>query len=321
MSILNNAIESLQIGLEDFKNSDPRRSLSAARNISAGVLLLFKEKLRQLSPTDSDEVLIKKDIHPSIDPQSGDVKFEGKGNKTVDVYQIKERFKSLKIDVDWKTFDKVIDLRNNIEHYYTEQSAAVINEIVSKSFIIIRDFCVEHLDEEPAVLLGQESWDIFLDADEIYQKEKDICVKSLSEIDWKYETLKNALEYIRCPYCQSELIMADGEITYHPGKHMPLLCKKEQHEFDLEEIIENCVHDALSGKAYLAMTDGDEYPYDTCPECVKNTYVYEEEICLACGYTQTQAECAICGATLDLEEAYEGNLCSYHQWQAEKDDD
>ena len=154
MGILKNAVETIQIGLEDYKSIDPRRSLSATRNITSGTHLLFKKKLRQLSPADSDEVLIKKDVLPSFNQESGAISFSGKGNKTVDVFQIKERFKSLGIKVDWATFDQVINLRNTIEHYYTESNVYVINEIIAKSFLIIRDFCNEHLEEVPVELFG-----------------------------------------------------------------------------------------------------------------------------------------------------------------------
>lgn len=53
MSIIQNAIDSIQIGVEDFQSDDDRRSVSAVRNIAAGILLLYKEKLCQLSPSDN----------------------------------------------------------------------------------------------------------------------------------------------------------------------------------------------------------------------------------------------------------------------------
>ncbi|WP_219018032.1 hypothetical protein [Shewanella algae] len=64
MSLLNNAVESIQIGVEDFESSDARRVLSAVRNISAGILLLYKEKLRRMSPSDNkDTHSDNKDTH------------------------------------------------------------------------------------------------------------------------------------------------------------------------------------------------------------------------------------------------------------------
>lgn len=61
-TLLNNAISSIQIGIEDYESEDERRVLSAVRNLTAGILLLFKEKLSELSPGDSNEVLLKQQI-------------------------------------------------------------------------------------------------------------------------------------------------------------------------------------------------------------------------------------------------------------------
>jgi hypothetical protein len=45
-TMLENAVQSVQIGVEDYLSKNSRRALSAVRNVSAGILLLFKEKLR-----------------------------------------------------------------------------------------------------------------------------------------------------------------------------------------------------------------------------------------------------------------------------------
>ena len=63
MSIYKNAIDSILMGLDDYKvalGGDERRYISSTRNLFAGILLLFKEKLSQLSPDGTDEILIKK---------------------------------------------------------------------------------------------------------------------------------------------------------------------------------------------------------------------------------------------------------------------
>lgn len=74
MSIIKNAIDSIQIGIEDFENDDDRRSVSAVRNVAAGILLLYKEKLCQPSPPDNRELLIKQNIRP-IKGASGEIFF------------------------------------------------------------------------------------------------------------------------------------------------------------------------------------------------------------------------------------------------------
>lgn len=319
MKILNNAVESIQIGLEDFKNPDPRRAQSALRNIFAGILLLFKEKLRRLSPAESQEVLIKQSIVPKLDEKQHLI-FIGMGKKTVDVHQIKQRFKEFKISVDWEKFEEINKLRNEIEHYYTEKSPRIINEIVSKSFKIINEFCIINLNEDPIDLIGQESWNIFLEVDEIYTIEKDKSVESLSKINWKFSILIKASENIRCPNCGSELIFNKNVIEYQPSELFPLTCKECCEDFDLEIIIEEIVSEELAGESHIAATDGAKEPYTDCPECDKSCYVYSEECCVACGFQQKNKFCTICGNNLDLEEAYEGELCAYHRHIMEKND-
>ncbi|MBZ4042609.1 hypothetical protein [Flavobacterium hibisci] len=319
MKILKNAVEAIQIGLEDFKNEDPRRAQSAIRNIFAGMLLLFKEKLRRMSPENSDEVLIKQTITPVLNA-NGELSFQGKGKKTVDVQQIRERFKELGIIVDWKLIDEINNLRNNIEHYYTDKSSSVINEVVSKSFGIIRDFCVTHLKEEPSTLMGPVSCDIFLEAEEVYEKEKEESEQSLLKVDWTYPILIEAIRNIRSPSCKSDLIHAQDIHIYTPSEALPLWCKKCNKEFDLADVIEECITEELAAEAYLAVVDGGNDPYTECPECGQSTFVFSEECCLACGYQQESKTCLVCGTYLDTEEAYNGDICSYHKWVWEKAD-
>jgi hypothetical protein len=85
-TILKNGIASIQLGVEDYQSSDARRAISATRNIVAGILLLFKERLRELSPSDSEEVLLKKRVQPVMDTR-GTVTFEGDGRNTVGVQE------------------------------------------------------------------------------------------------------------------------------------------------------------------------------------------------------------------------------------------
>ena len=81
-TILKNAVASIHIGVEDYLSDDERRSLSAVRNLTAGVLLLFKERLRRLSPPDSDDLLVKKTLSPTMDKQ-GALRLVGEGKRTV----------------------------------------------------------------------------------------------------------------------------------------------------------------------------------------------------------------------------------------------
>jgi len=139
MSILKNAIDSIAVGLEDYSSSDKRRIISCTRNVYAGILLLFKHKLSLLSPANSDEALIKQVVLPIINEEDR-VEWKGQGPKTVDLHSIEERFKSLKIDVDWNRLKKINNFRNNIEHYFSNLEQDDIRSLLSNSFVIINDW-------------------------------------------------------------------------------------------------------------------------------------------------------------------------------------
>lgn len=119
MSILKNAVDSIALGLEDYEasESDERRVVSCARNIYAGILLLFKYKLSSLSDPNTDEALIKEKVQPKV--VDNKILWVGKGKKTVDYQSIKDRFDSLDIKVDWDRINKINDYRNNVEHYFS----------------------------------------------------------------------------------------------------------------------------------------------------------------------------------------------------------
>jgi hypothetical protein len=274
MSLLENAIESIQVGVEDYLMDDSRRYLSAVRNICSGILLLYKEKLCQLSPAHDGEILIKKDIRPSYDDE-GNVVFIGKGKKTVDVQEIKERFSSLEIKVNWTKFDALNQLRNDVEHYYTDKSPDAIREIVAKSFVLIRDFIGEQLEEQPRQLLGDECWQALLETADVYAAEEAACRVSLAQIDWKYQTLQDASKKIRCPDYHSNLIKTEDEGEYDTSTI--LICSSCGEEFNFGSVGEKCLSDSLATEIYIAVKDGDEAPLEKCPGCHHNTYIILEK--------------------------------------------
>ena len=173
-TLLTNAAWSIRVGVEDYLSPDSRANSSGARNVTAGVLLLFKEKLRQLSPQGSDEVLLKQKIEPRLTADT-QLHFGGSGRKTVDVQEIQDRFRSLGIEVDWKRVNDIVKLRNDIEHYYTGEPATRLRELIAKSFLLIRDFVSVHLKMSPVELLGAKAWNVLLQTAEVYSKELNEC--------------------------------------------------------------------------------------------------------------------------------------------------
>lgn len=315
MSLLKNAVESIQVGVQDFDSDDERRGVSAMRNIAAGLLLLFKTKLCELSPPSDKELLIKKDLVPGVDA-GGNLVFVSKGRKTVDVAQIRERLTAMKVDVDWKRVEEITNLRNEIEHYYAKVSSDAVREVVAKSFILIRDFSQNALRQDAQDLFGTDCWQVLLKTSEVYLAEEVACQESLKKIDWKYATIEQCIVHFRCPQCATALIEAPFEDDQYPT--INLRCKSCSKDFMFDEIVENCVDELLSGDAHESMKDGGESPYGTCPQCDKDTYVLAEACCVACEEELEYTECSACEEPLSLDEQHLDGMCSYCRYKYDK---
>lgn len=313
MSILKNAIDSIAIGLEDFESPDKRRIISSTRNIFAGILLLFKHKLCELSPINSDEVLIRQVVLPSID-ELGAINWVGKGKKTVDVQNIKDRFKSLDIKVDWDRLDQINRYRNEIEHYYSTLTHDSIRNLISNSFIIIRDFVVDELDEDPRALLGDDTWNKLINVNEVHEKEKSECDTSLENLDYFIQEILYALQEYHCDECGSDLIQTDGSGDATTAEFK---CRSCGNHTPYDAIVSDALNEYYAGDAYIAAKDGGDIPIILCPSCSNDAYVYQEGICAACGYSANH-KCERCGGNIPPEEISDEDLCGYCSYMSAK---
>lgn len=318
MSILENAVASIQIGIEDYKciAKDQRRTLSSIRNIYAGILLLFKYKLQQMSPDGSDEILIKKKIIPQIITETDVVSWKGEGKKTVDVQEIKDRFKKLNISINENYLDSLQNIRNDIEHYYTQQSDSQIKEAITKAFHLIIKFC-PYIEIEPVELLGQECWKIMPNISKIYDQERKECLDNLKAVSWKYRQVKSAIDKLRCPKCDSELIkVVDDNAVDDPD----FLCRVCGEKSSYLKVIGSSITDALYGNSHYNIAQGGEPETDFCPECGNDSFSFYEGVCLACHHELEYTECVFCGEALSLDEQELDGLCSYCAYKLDKMD-
>lgn len=318
MDLLKNAIWSIQVGVSDYDNGDQARLHSAIRNIYAGVLLLYKEKLRRLSPNDSNDVLIRKRVRPVL--VDGKLTFEGRGEKTVDVQDIKERFKALKIKTDWDLLQNIQDARNDIEHYYTQLSQKSLYGFISEAFIIIKDFISDELDDDPHNLLGEETWRRMLDVHEVYIKEREECEDLLNSINWISDALNSGVLDIDCLHCGSDLLKP--EIPSVNENEVTLFCIVCGEREERESFIPRAISKVLAGEKYMSVKDGAEIPYVICPGCAEEAYVVEEQRCALCG-CEVDDSCERCGTTIPPEELISAPYCGWCDNQLQKlmDDD
>jgi hypothetical protein len=316
--LLANAVSAIQLGVEDYKSSNPDRALSAVRNIAAGVLLIFKEKLRLLSPPGSDEVLLKERLRPSRRPD-GSITFVGAGRKTVDVQQIKDRFDSLHVVVDWSRFDELVRLRNDLEHYYTTASSTTVQGVLADAFVVLQAFITTQLDKEPLELLGEETWEILLDVSSVYEGQLKICQNELSRIKWPGPVYERVVAELRCIHCRSALVKATNPDTSDLAS-LEFLCTACGKVSAFEDSIGDAISETFAADEYIAMTDGGDPPLDYCHECGEVAFHIESGFCLLCQARLSYTVCGVCGTALGPNDQDNRGLCGYHKWQADKDD-
>jgi len=314
--LLKNAISSIKIGLDDYNSDDDQRLLSSVRNLHAGILLLYKEALLSLSPNDSNEVLIKKEIIPKRDI-NGNIIFIGDGKNTVDTSQIRKRFKNLGINTDWKRFEKINEIRNNIEHYYSKLQRDTIKDVISNTFIIIRNFIQYELQKDPMTALGIDCWNTLLSVSEVFEKEKSDCRSKIEQIDWKSDCLNGAISELNCNSCGSPLLMPVSSESHI--EDIRLICRSCGETESSDKVIERGLANFFSYEQYLAMTDGNDIPLIQCPYCCAEAYIVEENKCAWCGES-CEHTCQRCGCEILPQELNESSFCSYCLHIMNKDD-
>jgi hypothetical protein len=316
MDLLTNAVQAIQVGIEDYEMDEQPRLLSAVRNIHAGVLLLYKEGLRRLSPANSADALIKAKIAPSLDA-SGSVIFVGDGKKTVDTQQIKERFNALGIKTDWTRMDRITNVRNDLEHFYPQAGKKALQGLIADSFLIVRDFIADQLGDNPRDLLGEKAWETMLQIAEVYNAEHETCGRLLGAIDWGSTTLADGVYVLSCNNCGSQLLRPDGTGAFTQG--LSLTCNSCGDSERAESFVPRAVDAALAGEADIAFKDGGEAPYGRCPECALEAYVVAEDLCVFCGESPDRT-CIRCGSEIPVCELDSWPMCSWCAHMSTKDD-
>lgn len=316
MNLLTNAIEAIQVGVEDYKKGCRPRLLAAVRNIYAGLLLVYKEALRRRSPLGSEEVLIKAQVRFQED-SSGKVVAVGTGQNTVGVHQIQAHFTDLGITTDWQKFKKIQKTRNDVEHYYSTINAKALQGIIANTFVILRDFIATELNEDPKTILGETTWNEMLQVAEVNQAERKECDEAIESIDWDSPTLSDAVQSLRCAECGSDLLLPTPANS--PRDQVSLECRACGNEETAEELIPRAISDGLSYERYLSFTDGNELPYVSCPECSEETYVISEKRCAYCGYGAKHT-CCLCGSDIIPEELDSSPFCGWCAHVGSKDD-
>ena len=310
--IFSNAINSIEIGIEDYQiiNKDERRVLSAVRNINAGILLLFKSKLAELSK-DDDEALLKQKLKPTL--IDGQIKWEGKGKKTVDYQQIQERLGNLGVNIDWKALKDIQDYRNNIEHYYdTDQlQTGVIRQYIAKSFIVICDFIREYCNKNPQDCFRETTWTVFIQEEKVYESEFKDAQLYFDSLHWSSEKTLGVFRITLCPTCSSALIAPTEKDK--DAQSSIFKCRNCSSVWTFDELA-----DVICEK-YADMDSDYDDPIDYCPHCDEKYFITKLRLCIKCAEGPFYCErCEEEIPTSELITYAETGLCGYCSHIAEE---
>lgn len=277
MSLFENAIRSIQIGLNDYQYHD--RLVSSVRNLYAGILLLFKYKLFLMSGTETNAALIKQNIVPVLDAY-GVVIWKGIGNKTIDVAGIKSRFKSLGISVEWDVFDRISKHRNEVEHFYSHLSEQETSELLADCFIIISKFLSTHLKMDAKKVLGEETWQLLLDAYAVYEHEIEQNSLAISTLVFHHDIIKEIFLNFSCISCSSHLVQptklgidADNSI---------FCCAECNDKYTYDDICNMGIPD-LYIDTFQAGLKESRFPFANCDSCEQGLLLKDFQVCTTCG--------------------------------------
>jgi hypothetical protein len=187
--------------------------------------------------------------------------------------------------------------------------------LISDSFLIARDFIARALHNDPLELLGEETRQAMLKVADVYQKEKEECQRLVNEASWPMPVMKEGVLDVTCPSCSGDLLKP-VEDSSHEIALQCISCGEEQSP---ESHVPRALASALSGEAYIAMTDGGDPPVARCPECGKNAFLTEQWRCVLCG-AEPDRKCALCSNPIPVEELDSSPHCGYCEYMMNKDD-
>ena len=308
-ALLKNATDSIRVGVDDYETRESARTLSAVRNLHAGLLLLAKWVLVRTAPKATEDDVIAIAYEPVPDGVGG-VKYVPKGTSTIGLRDMEPRLKSFGLNLSLKAkkrLESLARVRNAVEHRYPDTVGESLRQTVSGAFVVAAElFRLGALD--PADVVGR-AWRVMLGVNEVYEKELAACRATFRKVEWKFSIPDGVGP--ECQECGSELV-EQIEPDNRAQEDARGKCRSCGGEMDEETVVESLV-----GSAYWAVDYeyGDDPVLHACPSCSLETYVNEfdgnGEVtgCVVCGFKL--GTCFRCGTDLTPDDRYDDaeDLC------------
>ncbi len=301
--IIENGLNSIRVGLEDYEKAleanDDGRLTSAVRNVYAGILILAKGKLYELSPADTRGILIRV-VRPKL--VNGRIEVVPVGRKTIAYEEIKQRFEDSALPLDWARIERVRAIRNDLEHFYHDGARSNVQEALADAAIAIRSL-LTLLKLDPVRDLGERWWGVLLKNEELFAAELAACRETFTGIHWINQVARAASDHFSCEQCGSFLIR-QADAGNKEQNHIHVNCAACGAESDMKALMERAVMQQHYRELYETQTRGGESPVVRCPECWQYALVLEANACAVCGNClgTSTAWCDICHNPLTADE-------------------
>lgn len=315
--LIENAKGSIRIGIEDYFMAKERhdrdkkfRMISALRNIYAGVLIMFKERLLRLS---TDRCLIFKETDEKSNEMWQNEKKLNRDAKTVNVNDIKKLFKEFHVDYEEKYLNQLNQARNELEHFSADVSDDYLEELLVKAHHIILDFINGFEDESVENWIDRDQWERIERSYQLVQEEKNKIEMKYMNFCFFSDELAVRMKISICPNCSSSLLIPIGK------KDDPVMeCCYCKETYSPVEIIQS-EHDE-----HYNIRGGGGPTLGMCPNCCEETLEEdgEERIfkCDNCGYQQSSF-CLLCCSAISIEDVCEDDgYCCFCRNRSNEDD-
>lgn len=308
--LLKSALSSILMGIDDFflaqkpvaEGGYQMRTLSAVRNFYAGILLLLKYCIATKIHNGERLLFPQK---PVPDGHGGYILSQKMG-KSINFAETKEICQTFGISVDWTTLSRINRERNQIEHFYSENSISAINEFVFDACVIMKDIIVTQLNTFPRGLLGAE-WDRLMEHQKYYERHIADCRAKWLNLGLKNKFLEMCSS-LRCEACGSQQIQPTVEHVNFPENDCHYFCYGCQYQGFLSRLLS---HMLVLESGYDPYGEVD-CPIQTCLECEEPYLDMRVGLCHACGHQLEHRFCRQCNEALNLEEQDFGGLCAEH---------